>query len=312
MKLPVFKAVGATFAYLFRHAGLLFASLWLPALLFMAAMIYAMPLYMDAVIKMSPSDGAVTTLSPEFLRATGIMYGASFAFYPMLYVASLRHLVRGDRLKFPFYLNFGGDEIRVIAAYFLLMVVIFVTMIVGVLGVAAIAFSVSIIWKSAGEIIALVPMIALLVAMPWIMMRLSLIFPAAIARRSVGISESWRATKGNSLRLLLFWIIITLAVLPAVGAYFALVFWDQFGALREAFSTAGDPAVVSAEVERRMLEIQREFYDPAREGFWPAMIATYLYMIVVTAYTNVASGMAWRYLTDDVGAVGEASESATA
>jgi len=197
MKLPVLKAFGATLAYLVKHAPTLFAAMWLPALLLIAGTAYAMPQYMESMMAFSNADPAagIPSFPPEFFRSMGIMLGASVLFYPMLTVASLRHLVRGDDLKAPFYLGFGGDEIRVIAAYLLFMLMFVAVYVVFILGFLVVTLVVSLLSKEIAGVFAALGAFAGLVALFWFLLRLALIFPATIATRKIGIAESWHATK---------------------------------------------------------------------------------------------------------------------
>lgn len=299
MKLPVFKAFGATIAYLFKHAPTLFAAMWLPALLLIAGTAYAMPQYMESMMAFSAADPAagLPEFPPEFFRSMGIMMGAASLFYPMLTVASLRHLVRGDELKAPFYLGFGGDEIRVIAAYLLFMLMFVAVYIVFILGFLVVTLVFSLLSKEIGGAIALAGFFAGFIALFWFFLRLSLIFPAAIATRKIGIVESWRATKGSSFRLLGFWALIILIFAFIGGAYFVLALPGMIEVYSGLFEAGADPAA-QREIERRMLELQRDIYDPSKPGFWPFIAGTYVYTLAITAIVNVASGTAWRYLTD--------------
>lgn len=313
MKLPVFKAFGATIAYLVRHAPTLLAAMWVPALLLIAGTAYAMPQYVESVLAISSADpeAGIPSFPPEFIRSMGIMMGAGALFYPMLTVASLRHLVRGDELKAPFYLSFGGDEIRIIAAYLLFMLMFVVVYIVFLLGFLVVTLVLSLLSKAVGGVIALIGVFAGMIAMFWFLLRLSLIIPAAIATRRIGIVESWHATKGNSWRLLGFWILMSLVMFVAVGVYMALALPGMFEFYAGIFEAGADQAAAE-EAQLKMLELQRDLYDPSKPGFWPFIAGTYVYTIAITALMNTASGTAWRYLTDRDRPRSEASAEALA
>ena len=299
MKLPVLKAFGATLAYLARHAPTLFAAMWLPALMLIAGSAYAMPQYMESMMEFSNADPAagIPSFPPEFFRSMGIMMGAGALFYPMLTVASLRHLVRGDELKAPFYFSFGGDEIRVIAAYLLFTLMFAAAYIVFLLGFLAVTLVLSLLSKMVAGVVAALGAVAGLAALFWFMLRLSLIFPATIATRKIGVAESWHATKGNSFRLLGFWLLVMTILAFVGGAYFALALPGLLETYGSIIDAGADPAA-QREIERKMLELQRDVYDPSKPAFWPFVAATYVYTMAVTAIINVASGIAWRYLTD--------------
>jgi len=95
------------------------------------------------------------------------------------------------------------------------------------------------------------------------------------------------------------------------GAYFAFALpgvIDLYGGIFEA----GADQAAQREIERKLLELQRDIYDPSKPAFWPFIAATYVYTIVVTAIINVASGIAWRYLTDRGRPQGENASAALA
>lgn len=299
MKFPVFKAFGATLAYLGRHGLDLFKAMWAPALLLMAAMAYAMPQYMETAMTFSEIEpgAGVPSLPPEFFRSMGVIFGASMLFFPMLMAASLRHLVRGDTLKAPFYLSFGGDEIRLIAAYVLFFLMFFAVYIVFILGILVVAFALSLVSKGLAGVVTAIGAVGGLGAFLWFLLRLSLIFPATMATRKIGIAESWHATKGNSLRLFCFWMLAGILVLAIAAVYFAFAMSGVIGMYAEIIE-AGADAAAQEEIQRRIFEIQRDLYDYSKPMFWPFIIGTYFYTIASTAVMNVAAGTAWRYLTD--------------
>lgn len=300
MKLPVIKAVGASFAYIASNAGRLVAALWLPALLLTAIVFYATPGYLDAVMAFegAAEDPASFAPPPEMFRSMGLLMGSSMLFYPMMAVASVRHLVRGDALKRPFYVAFGGDELRVLAGYALLLLMMMGVYIVGALGVLAVAAALSVISKEAGGAAAAIAMLAFIVGLCWFMLRLSLIVPAAVATRTVGVAQSWRASKGAAWALFFYWVIGFFVFIVLMTPFWALLFAGAFGFYGDIIKAGADEAA-SAEAQRRLIEWQRQLYDPSNAGFWPLIVGTWLYTMLTMAATNVYAGVAWRYLAGE-------------
>lgn len=316
MRFPVFKAFGAALAYLAGHALLLLKALWLPALLLIAAVTAVMPGYLDAAIAvlglgLNPDPNEVLAVMPPVMRAGGILMLASAVLYPMMMVAALRHVVRGDDMKAPFYLGFGGDELRTLGAYVLIFIMMIVVYLVFVLALLVVGGVLSLVSPALGGVAALIASIAGIIGFLWFLMRLSVTFPAILATRSFGIAQSWRATKGNSARLLGYWTLIFILMMIAGGVYFSIFLADFFPLYGEIFEAGADQAAAQ-EVNRKMLELQREYYDMGNAKFWPFAIGTYFYTIVMTALMSVAAGIAWRYLTDREGPGAEASRTALA
>lgn len=310
MRFPVFKAFGATLAYLAGHAGGLLQALWLPALLFLGATMAVTPDYLDGAVAMmalgpTPDPEQVLAIAPPMIRAGGVLMLANVLFYPMMTVGALRHVVRGDRLKWPFYLGFGGDEIRTLGAYVLMMVMLVLVYLVFILAIVVILGVLSLVSPMLGGVAGLAALVAGFLGMVWFMTRLSVTLPAALAERSLGVAQSWRATKGNSARLFFYWILIAAPLLVVIAIY-AVIFLGDFFPIYQELIKAGADQAAQQKANVRILEIQREFYDITKPKFWSFAIGAYLYMIATMAIINVASGIAWRYLTDRPAPAGEA------
>ncbi len=302
MKFPVFKAFSATLAYLAQHAAALATALWLPALLLMAGTAAIMPQYIDRVISISalgahPDPAEAAALLGPMFKSVGLLLLMGAVLYPMLIVASLRHLVRGDPLKAPFYLAFGGDELRVLGAYALIIILTMVVYLVFALAFAALAAVLALISPALAGFGALGVGLFGLVAMLWFMARISVTFPAAIATRSIGLAQSWRATKGNAAPLVFFWILIGVIIVVIGIVYAATLMPGLLAVYGDLFAAGADPAA-QQDASIRLLQAQRDLYDIKSSAFWPFIIGTFAYTIVMMAVINTASGTAWRYLTD--------------
>ncbi len=303
MKFPVFKAFGATLAYLTGHAVDLIKALWLPALLLVAAMAAVMPGYLDAAIAMldlgpTPDPNAVLAVVGPMMSSMGLLLLVSAVLYPMMIVGALRHVVRGDEQKLPFYLGYGGDEVRTLGAYALIIVMMVIAYLVFALAVGVLTGVLTLISPAAGGVGALIALVAGLGALVWFAMRLSATFPAVLATRSLGLAQSWRATKGNSTRLLLFWFLVGLIML-GVGLFYAVAFMGDMMPIYAELIDAGADEAAQQAANLKLMKAQRDLYDFGSAKFWPFTIATYIYTVALMALTSVAAGIAWRFLTDD-------------
>lgn len=312
MKLPVFKALGASLSYIGAHFFTLIKILWLPSLLLTGAMAYVMPTVMDAQMQLiaveetgDPAD-VLAVLGPIF-KSSGLMYLAAAIFYPMIMAGVLKHVIRGDAPRLPFYLQYGGDELRLLLAYILIIIISVVAVIAGFLGFGVLSAVLGIALgavspEAAGIVIFLLGLVAMVAAI-WFALRLSLVFPAAIGARSVGVGETWQATEGSTFGLFFYWLIwlIFMAVLMTpigllVAGGFLSVFTDI---LTAAIADPSSADRLSEEFERRIFEAQAEMWDRSSPGFWMMMLGSWLSLIVQYGLTSVAGGVAWRYLTGE-------------
>jgi hypothetical protein len=303
MKFPVIKAFSATFAYLARHGVDLAKALWLPAALAIAIQLYAMPPLFSSLASMvalgdNPDPAQAAPILGAFGKWIFILLVGSAIAYPMMAVASLRHIVRGDRLTMPFYLRFGGDELRILAAYVLLSLMIIVITIVGGLAASAIALVLALVLPNSRELANSLGEMALNIAITWFRLRLCVLYPASLATGTTGFGVAWSATKGQAWPLFFFWVLICLALAPVAIATMAPFAGDMlplFGAIYEA---GEDPAAARAAVIP-ILEAVSRLYSPQNPAY--ALFVTLLFAatVVMTAVINVAAGIAWRYLTED-------------
>jgi hypothetical protein len=303
MKLPVLKAVGAGLAYLTTHFGAVLKALWLPTLLMVAVFAYVMPPYSQAMIEISSLESsgdpqALFAAMGPALKWMGLLYLAMAILYPMMIAGVLRHIVRGESPKLPFYFQFLGDEVRILFTFILLTIMLMIIYLVGVLGVAALTAALALLLKEIGAMIAGVVILAVLIAAIWFLLRMSMALPAAVGARRIGLAVSWSITKGNSWRLFFYWLIWGI-IMAAIGCVYVLVAMpDYFSIMGEFLARAGDPAA-QQDISQRLLQAEMGMWDRARPGFWIVMAATYVYMIVYTALLNVSSGVAYRFLAGE-------------
>lgn len=302
MKFPVGKALAATFGYLAQHALLLLQSLWLPTLLLTAAIAWQSGPYMEAALSLvelgpNPEPNAAMAVMGPIGKSVGVMFLAALICYPMIAVASLRHVVRGDTLKAPFYLGFGGDELRLLGAYILFILVFLLAYLVFALAIGVLAGVLTMISPAVGAAASGVLLVAGVVAMFWFLVRLSLTFAASMSTKTLGLAQSWNETKGRSGGLFLFWIVVCLVVIILSIGFVFVAMPGIAGIYAELFRASGD-AAAELEVTKKMLAMQRDMYDPSKAGFWVYFGASYVFTMIVSAIMYVASGVAWRYVDE--------------
>lgn len=302
MKFPVFKAFGATLAYLAGHAAVLVKALWLPALLMVAAVTAVMPGYLDPAIKIlglgaNPDPNELLLVAGPMMGSIGLLMLVAAILYPMMIVGALRHIVRGDAQKLPFYLGFGGDELRALGAYVLIVVMLLLAYLVFALAIGVTTGVLTLVSPIVGAVGALVGVIAGLGAFAWFATRISLTFPASMATKTLGLAQSFRATKGNSARLFVFWFFIWLILVVIALVYFGLFMSDAIPVYQELVDAGADP-VAQQEANLKLLQMQRDLYDMGNPKFWPFATGTFVYTVAMMALVNAAAGIAWRYLTD--------------
>jgi hypothetical protein len=288
------KAFAATFAYLSRHWLTLLKAMWLPALFVAGLQLYAAPALFTAFAEL-----ALLGPNPEPEKAAAAMSGlggsiiwfivAGFIFFPMLTVASLKHIMRGEEQRLPFYVAYGADETRVMAANFLFNLMIVVIALIGEIVVGVFVAITSLLGPAAGAAVKSVASLALNLVTAWFQARLSPLFPAVMATKTLGFGEAWNATRRDWLSVIVFWILIGLIIVPA-----AVILMS--------------PAILSAGVDFRaiqsddaaaaaaMLRKYAAALSPSAPQFWVSAAGFYLMTMVVTAVVNTASAVVWRYV----------------
>lgn len=291
------KAFAATFAYLAQHWPTLLKAMWLPALLVAGLQLYAAPPLFTAFAEM-----ALLGPNPEPEKATAAMSGlggsliwyvvAGFIFFPMLTVASLKHIMRGEEQRLPFYFAYGADETRVMAANFLFHLMIVVIAVVGEIVVSVFVAVLSLLGPAAGATVKTAASFALNLVSGWFQARLSPLFPAVMATKTLGLGYAWNATRRDWLTVILFWIFIGVVIIPAIAILMTPTIMGagvDFGAFQ-----SGDASAAAA-----MLQKLAAALSPSAPQFWMSAAGFYLMTLIVNAVVNTASAVVWRYLGPD-------------
>lgn len=305
MKLPVFTAFGASVSYIAANFLTLLRIAWLPALLMMAVTVLLTPPMLEAQMNMAgmrqagETDAAALALVGESFKNSAYIFLASAVFYPMLYGGLLRHAVRGEGPRFlPFYFRFGADEFRLLISYIVVVAMFALAGFAGVLGVMVAGVVSALVSKSAGVVVVAVGAGAFVVALVWFSLRMSLLFPATVADRTVGVGRSWQTTKGAAWSLLFYWLLWGAVFMAISAAYAAFAAAALFEMLPQIFAAAGDEAAMAA-VELRLLETQAALYDMSKPEFWIYNAATYAYLVLGGVFACAAGGVAYRFLAGE-------------
>jgi uncharacterized membrane protein len=256
MKLPVFRAIGATYAYVFRHivplaiAGFVIFEIkdkviW--------GLNYFMHFDLEKFIGNSAGKG------PEFFEANllplYIVYMIAL-FLIVVFGTGFTRYALGAEKSVSF--RFGRDEMIVLATLFLTWLSLFALFFAGglVAGLAAGQSSpvppetVASPSARTNPIGAMALVVMALIAF-WFAIRASLASAVAIKRRRIGIVGSFRATKGNFWRLFGFWalIFITIELFAIVvgglaGGLMAVADLWRSGVAREAEQVFTTPVLI--------------------------------------------------------------------
>ncbi len=302
MKLPVLKAFSASFAYFaMRFRDVLRAS-WLGVLLLTVAMIVLMPRYLEPMMQMQmvdPNDdpaAALSVMGPA-LQWLALMYLAMAIVYPMLIVGNLRPLLCGEKLRPPYYLNFGIDELRILGAFLLWLAMTLIIAIVGFTVLTAVSVALTAISPAIGGALSLMGTAAFLTAIIWFSLRMSLIYPATLIEGEIGLPHSWRATKGNSSRLFLYWL-LWVGVFVAIGLiYSSIVLPGYYDAIIELFA-AGQDQIEQQAATAKINQMQLDMWDISKPRGMLNVALSYIHTLVTVALWNIAAGTAYRYLTE--------------
>jgi hypothetical protein len=308
MKLPVFRAIGATFGFLASRWLDILKIVWLPAALTCAVNLLIMPVYMNQVAA-ATLDGAAAggaTGGPQqmidqtlaTLPILAVLAFASALVNALLFSGLMKLMIRNETPKLPVYFAAGADELRLLGSWGV--------MLLGAVGVALGVWAA--LWLSRllasmgpgpGAIIGLVAACGVIGVGVWLAVRMSLVAPAVIAHRRLGIEPSWTITEENAWRLIGFWLlwivpffIIASLLTPVLSAP------GYLEATRDIYAAARSPARMQAAIQHAY-EIQAAGYQLTNGGNIARMIASSLLGVGATTLLAIAGGAAWRLLTEE-------------
>jgi hypothetical protein len=296
MKLPVFRAIGATFAFIAKYWLDILKIAWVPAALTCAIYLLIMPPYMAQVGAMeTPAPGDVFAPMLATLPYTLALIIASTVVNVPLVSGLMKLIVRDERPRL-LPIAFGADERNVLGSWGLIFA--------GCLGLIAVFGGALLLTQllaslgpGPGSIIGLVAAVVVVGVGIWLGVRVSLASPAAIALKRIGVQPSWDATEENAWRLIGFWLIWIVAMF--IISSFLTPFLTSPGyldAVREIGPAARSPARLQAAMKHSN-EVLAAGYALSDVGNVVRLLANALLAFLATLVLAIASGVAWRELT---------------
>ena len=283
MTFATLKAVHTTYTVVISNLATVIRIAWLPAAVYAVANGWFQLVLLDVQdALLSLPDDATPELQAE---AIAPLAGPLVPLFLVMALASvvfsagfLKWILRGEEPGIA-YADFGADELRLIASWAL------VAVLLAAVGLGAGA--------AAGSIVGIVRLVApglatpmaeilagaVLVVIAYVAARLSLVGAIVIRDEKWGISAAWALTKDNGWRLLAFWVLVG-------GPVYALNILLPGLFVPGYFESLGQGG-----------ENQNEFSVLLRENLTALSAAGYLLSIPTWALTGSAAGVALRVLT---------------
>lgn len=267
-RLPVFRAIAATFAFFLENWVDLLRIAWLPQLV---QMLLARVL---ASVPGGPLLLLVIGLATNALVAAGI----------------LKLVLRGEKPSQPFYLAFGSEELRLIGTWCVIV------LLAGAIGGACfiVAFLAGQLFGALpgiGAILGAVMAIAAIMGPLWAMVRLSLASPAAVVGPTIGVTPSWRRTAGQFWPMFGFWLVFVALVFAANWIVYVLLLPDYFSGLAEVMQAPPAERQALAQDFELRLTAMLDLATPAGAG---RNAVFFLLGLFCTSLMTLAAGVAWR------------------
>jgi len=308
VKLPVFKAFGATYSLVLGNLFTCIQIVWLPlAILYAGFYFIADKLFpiIVALVRTMPEKGAdaaevmpvaILHLLAPLLQWQGVIFLAGLVLTAMMAAGLLKFAVRGEKPSLPFYLGFGGAELGLILTWILVFIILMAVYIGFAIGVGTLALTIASLSKELVPLVLAVAVVFCLVIFVWLLLRLSLAGAGSIAVRGIGIGPAWFASRGNALNLLGFWILVFLPIIgigmieSAVMKVFLLPdFLDMF------FSEGGH---MTHEEGADLIE---KVFASIHEKLPILLAIAYVARLITIPILNCAAGIAYRMTTEGDG-----------
>jgi hypothetical protein len=305
MKLPVFKAFGATYSFVFGNLFACIRIIWLPLAIlyagfyFVAGTIFPIIIQLLWTIPEDPDDAvlvmpqALLHLLGPLAQWEGLAILAVLVLMAIISAGLLRFVIRGERPRLPFYLGFGGAEISLILTWILVALLFLALYVALMMLVAAASIGVAMVAKPLVALVAFVGILACIIIFIWFALRLSLAGAGAIAVRGIGIGPSWSASKGNAWQLLGFWILVFLPLIAigiVVSTITKVMILPDLLANLPVHDGHLDPHAAAAMLEKLFATIQ---------GKLPLLLGvSYVIRLVTYPILIGAGGVAYRLLTE--------------
>jgi hypothetical protein len=298
MKLPVFKAIGATFAFVVQNWLDIVKIVWVPLVLMFGAYWLVMPGYVSAGSAMqsyTPDQPEFGAAASNFAVQALIFTGVVMLFSLILAAGLLKLVIRGERPSAPFWLGFGADELRLLGTTLAVMLVnIGIVLAIAVL--VFLANMLSSLGPGPGGFIMFIAIIIGVIAAVWANLKFSVASAATIDRKKIAVVDSFLTTDENVGNLLGYWLLfIAMALVLQLVTGPLLTPPGYVDAIREAM-TSGSMRDQQAAVKRAN-ELMLDMYRFKDIGGTIRFVASTLLTGVTLTVTAIAGGVAWRYLT---------------
>ncbi len=229
MSLPIFRAVGGTYGFVFSNIPNLVRVLWLPFELIGAANGWFAVQLFHALEAASTVRGDVATQElavrfQELSSWSNLIQIGSFLVLAIATAGVLKPILRGEWTRWPFYFQLGLDEWRLIGALFIAYVVRLLFIAVAIIICLIVVGLVGFFTRDQADmgLALLASVIACAIAIIWVDLRLTFVAPTSIALEKIGFSTAWDTSRGEVWHLFGFWLlmlgpVVLLAYVAAIG-----------------------------------------------------------------------------------------------
>jgi hypothetical protein len=296
MKLKVFKAFAATWAFLIQHGLDVLKIVWLPIVLQLAAFFALIPAYTRTSISilMEPPDDpsqVMAMMAPAYGQLALFYIIVALTSAPM-FVALTRLVLRGEKPGL-FYVGWGADEWRTLAGWAALCAV-GAGLVIAFFVLGAITGALATMGPGPGVLLNILGAIIVGLVGIWIFVRLSTLTPATIDLRKVALSQTWERTEDEFWALAGFWAIWTVI---AIVVQVALIGYLTPPGVFDAYAGVTTPDEM-IEAQYRANEAMLKGYDLSDGGNITRLVVGNVIGFVILILTAIGGAIAWRMMTD--------------
>lgn len=298
-RLPVFRAVAATFAFLVERWLSVLRIAAIPTALATGLAYLLTPQILRTLIEMPPpgdtSDPAASAAATQTIVFSGLaLIAANAVLNAVVFVGLLKLILRGEDPKAPIYLGFGREELALLGTWGL-----FFLILLGLgIGGGAVSGALGSLLRTlgpAGVLVSLALSLALYAVMIWTCLRLSLAGTAAVDQGRIGLRGSWTTTNGQLWLLLGYWLVLTLPILIIQTILSAVLAAPPVP--DAPTSPPQSPEEVWEFYQYTFKQVLQSFDLSAGPGVGRLILA-FAQALVFNSVLAIAGGVAWRMLTD--------------
>lgn len=232
-------------------------------------------------------QATLATLAP-LGTLTAVVGPLALIYYAIIYAAVNRLILRPNDGGLAF-MKFGADEFRQIGVLLLMALAIFGVYVIGVIAVAVLAGVLSVVSPILGGFAVFVGIVAVVAAIVFLAVRISLASASTFKTGRIGLRESWTLTKGR------FW--------PITGAYLLSLVMVIIISCLGFVIFAAVAMLIGGGIEG-VGKVMSPDMATVESYFTPVRILYLLFGAVLTAMTTLVSmapaALIYSHLTDDV------------